>query len=60
MNANRSAQLKRKSMIGTAMLAFGIIAAAAFLVTGSLWMVAGAALLCATAIVLLYQEGRSL
>jgi hypothetical protein len=60
MSANRNPQVKRKSMVGTALLAFGIIAGVAFLGTGSLWLVAVAALLCMTAIVLLYQVGRSL
>jgi 1,4-dihydroxy-2-naphthoate octaprenyltransferase len=60
MNTNRSAQVKRKSMLGVGLLAFGIVAAAAFLVAGSFWMVGIAALCCVVAVVLLYQVGRSL
>jgi hypothetical protein len=60
MSANRSAQLRRKSMLGTGLLAFGIIAAVAFLVTGSFWLVAAAALACVLAVVFLYQVGRLL
>ena len=60
MSANRSAQVRPKSMLGTALFAFGIIAGVAFLVTGSLWLVGAAALCCVLAVVLLYQVGRSL
>jgi hypothetical protein len=60
MSANRSAQLRRKSMLGTSLLAFGIIAAVVFLVTGSFWLVAVAVVFCVSAVVLLYQVGRSL
>ena len=58
--ANGRAQLKRKSMLGTALLAFGIIATVTFLVTGSLWLLAVSAVFGVLAIVLLYQVGRSL
>jgi len=47
-------------MLGTGLLAFGIIAAVAFLVDGSVWLVGVAVLCCVTAVVLLYQVGRSL
>jgi len=47
-------------MLGTGLLAFGIIAAVVFLVTGSFWLVAVAVVFCVCAVVLLYQVGRSL
>ena len=47
-------------MLGTTLLVLGIVAAVIFLMTGSLWLVAIAALSCVLAIVLLYQVGRSL
>ena len=60
MSAVRSAQVRRKSMVGTALLALGIIAVVAFLVTGSLWILVAAAAACVLAVVLLYQVGRLL
>jgi hypothetical protein len=60
VSAVRSTQMRRKSMVGTALLAFGIIAAVAFLVTGSLWILAAAAMACVVAVVLLCQVGRLL
>jgi hypothetical protein len=60
VGANRSSQVKWKSMLGTVLLAFGIIAAVAFLVVGSLWLIGVAVLCCVIAVVLLYQVGRSL
>jgi hypothetical protein len=47
-------------MLGTGLLAFDIIAAVAFLVTGSFWLVGAAALACVLAVILLYQVGRLL
>jgi hypothetical protein len=47
-------------MQGTVLLALGIIAAVAFLLNGSIWLVGVAVLCCVIAVVLLYQVGRSL
>ena len=56
----RSNQMRRKSMQGTLLLALGILAVIAFAVTGSIWAVGAAVVLLVTAVLLLYQVGKSL
>jgi len=56
----RSNQIRRKSMQGTLLLALGILAVIAFAVTGSIWAAVAAAVLLVTAVLLLYQVGKSL
>ena len=60
MVPTRSNQMRRKSMQGTLLFALGILGAIVFAVTGSIWVVAGAAVLLLTGVLLLYQVGKSL
>jgi hypothetical protein len=53
-------QVRRNSMLGTALLALGIIAALVFAVMGSVWPVAAALVVCAAGVVLLYHVGKAL
>ena len=56
----RSNQIRRKSMQGTLLLAFGIIGTIVFAVTGSIWAIGVSVALLVTAVLLLYQVGKSL
>ncbi len=47
-------------MVGTAMLALGIVAAVVFLIQQSVWLIAAALTLCVVGLVLLGQVGRAL
>ena len=60
MVPTRSNQIRRKSMQGTLLFALGIIGAIVFAVTGSIWAAGAAAVLLVTAVLLLYQVGKSL
>jgi hypothetical protein len=60
MNNDQKRELRRKSMQGTALLALGIVAAIAALVTGSIWLGGLAVGLLASAVVVLHQVGKSL
>ncbi len=60
MNSDQKSQMRRKSMCGTALFALGIMAAIAYLVTGSVWLVAAAVAFLLLGVVLLYQVGKSL
>ncbi len=53
-------KMRRNSMYGTLLLAFGIIAAIAFAVTGSVWLIFAAVIFLVPGVVLLYQVGKSL
>ena len=59
MNRDRKAT-RRKSMLGTALFAFGILAGVFALITGSVWMVAAAVVLLVPGILMLYQVGQSI
>ena len=59
MSTKLDGQMRRKSMLGTALLVIGIIGGVAGLVA-SVWLIAAGALFCLLAVVLLYQVGRSL
>jgi hypothetical protein len=45
MNSDQKAQMRRRSMQGTALFALAIIAAIAFVATGSVWLVGVAVVL---------------
>ena len=60
MKSDQKAQMRRKSMQGTALFALGIIAAIAALVTGSVWLAGVAVVLVIPGVVMLLQVGRSL
>jgi len=60
MNSDQKSQIRLKSMYGTALFALGIMAAIAFVVTGSGWLVGAAVAFLLLALVLLYQVGKSL
>jgi hypothetical protein len=57
---DRKGQLRRMSMLGTALFGFGIIAAIGCILTGSVWLVAVTVVLLAPGIVMLYRVGKSL
>ncbi len=54
------AQIRRRSMQGTLLFAFGILAAIAFAVTGSIWLIVVSVVFLVAGVVLLYQVGKSL
>ncbi len=60
MSAYTKKEARRKSMVGTALFAIGIIAIVASVITSSTWMAVAAAVLLVPAAVMLYQVGRSL
>ena len=47
-------------MVGTLLLALGIIAAIAFAVTSSFWLIGAAVIFLVPGVVMLYQVGKSL
>ena len=59
-NGDRARQLRRRSMNGTLLFAFGIIAAIAFAVTSSLWLIGVAVIFLVSGVVMLYQVGKAL
>jgi hypothetical protein len=59
MNRDRIST-RRKSMLGTVLFAIGIIAAVLAVSTGSVWMVAPAAVFLVPGILMLYQVGKSI
>jgi hypothetical protein len=60
VDRERRAQIRRKSMQGTLLFAFGILAAIAFAVTGSVWVIVASAVFLVSGVILLYQVGKSL
>ena len=52
--------MRLKSMYGTALLALGIMAAIAYVATGSVWLIGAAGALLMLGLVLLYQVGKYL
>ncbi|MCU1239198.1 MAG: hypothetical protein JWP63_7165 [Candidatus Solibacter sp.] len=60
MSNSQRNQLRRASMFGTMLFALGIIAAIAFVVTGSLWLIGAAAVCLVPAVVMLYRVGQAL
>ena len=60
MKSDSGKRLRRKSMLGTALLALGAIAVVAYLVMGGIWLGCAALVLFVVAVVTLYQVGRSL
>jgi hypothetical protein len=60
MNRDEASQMRRRSIQGTILLALGIIAAIAFAVTGSLWLIGTAMAFLVPGVVMLYQVGKSL
>ena len=60
MDREARAQIRRKSMQGTLLFAFGILAAIAFAVTGSVWVIVASAVFLVSGVILLYQVGKSL
>ena len=60
MNRDQASQMRQKSMQGTILLALGIIAAIAFAVTGSFWLIGAAVAFLVPGVVMLYQVGKSL
>jgi hypothetical protein len=59
MNRDRK-ETRRKSMLGTALFALGIIAGLFAVITGSVWMVAAAVVFLVPGILMLYQVGQSI
>jgi hypothetical protein len=60
MVPTRSNQMRRKSMQGTLLFVLGIIGAIVFVVNGSIWVAGASVVLLVTAVLLLYQVGKSL
>ena len=60
MSDDRKAKVRGKSMLGTVLLALGIIGALLFVITGSIWVGMAAVVLLAPGIVMLYQVGKTL
>ena len=60
MNSDRKSQMRRRSMHGTVLFALGIMAAIAFVATGSVWLVGAAVVFLVPGVVMLYQVGQSL
>ena len=60
VDRERRAQIRRKSMQGTLLFALGILAALAFAVNGSIWLIVVSAVFLVAGVVLLYQVGKSL
>jgi uncharacterized membrane protein len=60
MNGDRKNELRRKSMLGTALFALGIVGAVAFVITGTIWVGAAAVVLLVPAVAMLSQVGKSL
>ena len=60
MNGDRKNELRRKSMLGTALLALGIAGALACVITGTVWVGAVAVVLLVPAVHMLCQVGKSL
>jgi len=60
MDSNQKSQIRRRSMQGTVLFAFGIIAAIASVATGSLWLVGAAVVLLVPGVVMLRRVGKSL
>jgi len=60
MNVDCKNELRRKSMLGTALFGLGIVGAVAFVITGSIWVGAAAVVLLVPAVVMLSQVGKSL
>ena len=53
-------QLRRRSMQGTVLFAFGIIGAIASAATGSVWVIVVAVVFLVAGALMLYQVGKSL
>ena len=60
MNSDRKSQMRRKSMHAAVLFALGIVAAIAFVATGSVWLVGAAVVFLVPGVVMLYQVGKSL
>ncbi len=60
MSAYTKNENRRKSMVGTALFAIGIVAVVASVITRSTVVVIAAAVLLVPAAVMLYEVGRSL
>jgi hypothetical protein len=60
MNDDRKREVRTKSMLGTVLLALGIIGTLLFVITGAVWMGAAAVALLVPGIVMLYQVGKTL
>ena len=60
MTSDQKSQMRLKSMYGTALLALGIMAAIAYVATGSVWLIGAAGALLMLGLVLLYQVGKYL
>ena len=60
MNGDRKNELRRKSMLGTALFALGIAGVPACVITGAVWVGAAAAALLVLAVHMLCQVGKSL
>ena len=60
MNNDRKREIRAKSMQGTALLAFGILVAIAAAVVTSVWLAGLALGLLVSAVIVLYQVGKSL
>jgi hypothetical protein len=59
MNRDRK-ETRRKSMLGTALFALGIVAGLFAVITGSVLMVAAAVVFLVPGILMLYQVGQSI
>ena len=60
MKSGDRREIRRKSMLGTALFVLAIVAAVLFPITGSIWWAAAAVALLIPAIVMLYQAGSSI
>ena len=60
MNSDQKSRMRLRSMYGTVLFALGIMAAIAYVVTGSAWLIGAAGALLLLGLVLLYQVGKSL
>ncbi len=60
MNSAGKNQLRRRSMLGTALFALGIVATVAFAMTRSVWLAGAALVFLGRGVMLLYQVGKSL
>src|SRR5437879_1219079 len=59
MNRDRK-ETRRKSMLGTALFALGIVAGLSAVITGSIWMMAAAVAFLVPGILMLYQSSARL
>jgi len=59
MKSYQASQMRRRSMVGTALLALAVIAAVAFAMTSTFWLIGAAVIFLVPGVMMFYQVGIS-